>query len=134
MPTDSPRLIPVPRESLARVLLHAASRAHSDPAEARAWEALQAALDDAAKRDTAQPIWSWGGGEPAKPHIDAVRFAIGIEPGSNPPRFSTFAIHDPRPTTVGALVDALRADMDRLGVVSLHAHPYGVDIVLRREG
>lgn len=133
MPTDSPRrMIPVPRESLARVLQHAAGRAHSDPAEARAWEALQAALDNAAKCPTAQPIWSWG--EPEKPHIDSMRYGLGFDIGAAIDRSVIAALRPARPATIGALLDALRADMERLGVASLHAHPVGVDIVLRREG
>ena len=96
MPTDSPRLIPVPRESLARVLQHAAGRAHSDPAESRAWEALQAAMDAAA----------------------------------SPAPFAPLPIHAPRPTTIGALVDALRADMERLRIRQLEVTQRGIVVDL----
>ncbi|MFH1570991.1 MAG: hypothetical protein ABIL09_23565 [Gemmatimonadota bacterium] len=99
MPTDSPRLIPVPRWAVAVVTEHADARAHT-PQEARAFEALQAAMD-----------------------ADSC-----LAP------FTPLQIRGASPSTIGALVDALRADMDRLGVASLHAHPVGVDIVLRREG
>lgn len=92
-----PTMIPVPRESLARVLLHAASRAHGDPAEARAWEALQAALD-----------------------ADAC-----LAP------FASLPIHAPRPSTVGAMLDGLRADMERLGVVHVEVGPVSVHFMLR---
>ena len=96
-----PTLIQVPREPPARVLQHAASRASADPAEARAWEALQATLDSAAK----------------------------------PSCSSTLVIRVERPSTVGAMLDALRADMDRLGVVHVEVGPRRVFVMLRaREG
>ena len=60
--------------------------------------------------------------------FEALDLALVMADASDPPEPTE------HPSTIGAMLDALRADMERLGVVSLHAHPVGVDIVLRREG
>ena len=143
MPTDSPRMIPVLRWAVAVVTEHADARAHT-PQEARALEALQAAMDAASaeQEPPEQPRadQSEESRDRAKrarlgtDRIDSMRYALGFDVGAAIDRSVIAAFRAPRPTTIGAMLDNLRVDMGRLGVASLHAHPVGVDIVLRREG